>query len=188
MVAVDRLPRVVTIHSLPPNLTFRRAERCDEPVLRDMLYLALFVPPGSPPADYSVVAQPELARYVSGWGRRGDDGIIAVASNGEPIGAAWLRLWSEHDHGYGFIDALTPELSMAVRPEARGGGIGTQLLRRLLQRADESHDSVSLSVSAQNPAVRLYERLGFRSVAVVGASMTMTRTRPTDARRCGIQS
>lgn len=107
-------------------------------------------------------------------------------SSGQPIGAAWLRLWSEQDHGYGFIDALTPELSVAVRPEARGGGIGTELLRWLLQRADESYDRVSLSVSVQNPAVRLYERLGFRSVAVDGASMTMLRTKRADVRRCGI--
>jgi GNAT superfamily N-acetyltransferase len=163
---------------MPPNVTYRLAAPGDEPVLRDMLYFAVFVPPGSPLLDYSVTARPELARYVSGWGRRGDDGIIAIASNGDPIGAAWLRLWSEHDHGYGFIDTSTPELCVAVHPEARGGGIGTQLLQRLLQRADESHDSVSLSVSVRNPAVRLYQRLGFASVTVDGASRTMKRTRP----------
>jgi len=40
--------------------------------------------------------------------RRGsDDGIIAIASNGEAIGAAWLRLWAENDRGCGFIDAQT---------------------------------------------------------------------------------
>ena len=167
----------MTNHPRLSNVTFRVAEARDEPILRDMLYLAVFVPPGSLPPDHSVVAQPELARYVYRWGRRGDVGTIAIASGGQPIGAAWLRLWSDEDHGYGFIDALTPELSVAVRPEARGGGIGTQLLRLLLRRADESYDRISLSVSVQNPAVRLYERLGFRSVAVGGASMTMLRTK-----------
>ena len=166
---------------LRSNVTFRLAEPGDEHILRDMLYLAVFVPPGSPPPHYSVVAQPELARYVHSWGRRGDDGTIAIASSGQPVGAAWLRLWSEQDHGYGFVDALTPELSVAVRPEDRGGGIGTELLWRLLQRADESYERVSLSVSVQNPAVRLYQRFGFRSVAVDSASMTMTRIRPTPA-------
>jgi GNAT superfamily N-acetyltransferase len=168
----------MAIRPLLPSVRFRRAEPSDEPVLRDMLYLAVFVPPGSPPPNYSVVEQPELARYVSSWGRRGDEGIIALDSNGDAIGAAWLRLWSDHDHGYGFIDTVTPELSIAVRPDARGCGIGTQLLRRLLQRADESYDRVSLSVSAQNPAVRLYQRLGFASVTGDGASMTMGRARP----------
>ncbi len=139
----------MAICPLLPSVRFR-AKPSDEPVLRDMLYLAVFVPPGSPPPDYSVVAQPELARYVSSWGRRGDEAIIALDSNGDAIGAAWLRLWADHDHGYGFIDTVTPELSIAVRPDARGCGIGTQLLRRLLRRADESYDRVSLSVSAQN--------------------------------------
>ena len=160
-----------------PNVVFRNAARHDEPVLRDMLYLALFVPPGSPAPDRSVVAQPEVARYVSDWGRGGDDGIIAVAPNGDAIGAAWLRLWSASDRGYGFVDTRTPELSVAVRPEARGAGIGTELLRRLLQRADESYDRVSLSVALLNPAVRLYERLGFVSVTVDTAAMTMVRIR-----------
>jgi len=161
------------------NVTFRLAEACDEPILRDMLFVAVFVPPGCSAPDYSVVAQPELARYISRWGRQGDDGIVAIASAGQPVGAAWLRRWSEQDHGYGFIDALTPELSVAVRPESRGAGIGTELLRWLLQRADESYERVSLSVSGQNPAVRLYRRLGFRTVTVDGGSMTMTRIRPT---------
>ena len=162
----------------PLNPTFRVAQPGDEPTLRDMLYLAVYVPQGSAAPDYSVVAQPELARYVDDWGRRGDDGIIAFTSNSDAIGAAWLRLWSEDHHGYGFIDTRTPELSVAVRPEARGCGVGTQLLQRLLQRADESYESVSLSVSVQNPALRLYERLGFTSMTVDGASMTMRRSKP----------
>ena len=159
------------------NVMYRLAEPHDEPVLHDMLYLALFVPPGGTPFDYSVVTQPELARYVRGWGRWGDDGIIAMESGRGPIGAAWLRLWSEHDHGYAFIDTLTPELSVAVHPEARGAGIGTELLKRLLQRADESYGSVSLSVSLENPAVRLYRRLGFAPVTFDESAMIMVRTR-----------
>jgi GNAT superfamily N-acetyltransferase len=168
------------------NVTFRVASPCDEPILRDMLYLAVFVPPGSPPPDHGIVAQPQLARYFVGWGRRGDEGAVAMTLSGRPLGAAWLRLWTEQDHGYGFIDTLTPELSVAVRPEARGRGIGTELLQRLLQRADKSYEKVSLSVSTSNPAALLYQKLGFRSVAVDGASMTMTRTAPANTRRYGI--
>ena len=161
-----------------PNVTFRKADPGDEPFLRDMLYFALFVPAGAAPPDRSVVAQPELARYVRGWGRRGDDGCIAVTSSGDPVGAAWLRLWSADDRGYGFLDIRTPELSVAVRPEFRGRGIGTHLLQRLLACADVSYDAVSLSVAADNPAVRLYQRLGFETVSVGGASTTMRRMSP----------
>ena len=121
--------------------------------------------------------QSELRRYVSDWGRTGDDGIIAVATDGEPIGAAWLRLWSEDDRGYGFVDVHTPELSIAVRSAFRGRGVGTQLLQRVLRRADHTYERVSLSVSTENPAVRLYGRLGFSAVSGEGASITMVRKR-----------
>jgi GNAT superfamily N-acetyltransferase len=157
------------------SVTFRAADAADEPVLREMLKLAVFVPPGSPAPDDSVFEQPELTRYVRGWGRPGDEGIIAVAAGDKPIAAAWMRLWSVADCGYGFIDTRTPELSVAVRPEYRGRGIGTELLQRLLQRADHAFQSVSLSVSLQNPAVRLYQRLGFDTVVVDGGSMIMRR-------------
>jgi ribosomal protein S18 acetylase RimI-like enzyme len=140
-----------------------------------MLYLAVFVPPGAAPPPPSIVAQPQLARYVRGWGRPGDDGIIAVSSAGDHIGAAWVRVWSDDEQGYGFVDVQTPELSVAVRPECRGQGIGTQLLRRILCRADLIYGSVSLSVSLLNPAVRLYERLGFAALSTDGTSMTMRR-------------
>jgi hypothetical protein len=34
-------------------------------------------------------------------GAPGDEGFIAKASTGEPIGAAWYRLFSEEAHGFG---------------------------------------------------------------------------------------
>jgi GNAT superfamily N-acetyltransferase len=171
-------PRVAMAQPIGEGPTFRVVEPGDEPALREMLFLAIYVPPGSEPPNDAVVAQPELARYVSNWGREGDDGIIAFAPNGDAVGAAWLRLWSADDHGYGFIDTRTPEVSVAMRPFLRGRGIGTQLLQWLLRRADESYDSLSLSVSVQNPAIRLYQRLGFTSVTVDAASITMRRSAP----------
>jgi hypothetical protein len=90
------------------QLTFRTPEPRDESILRDILYLAMFVAPGTAAPDPSVVAQPQLARYVSHWGRAGDDGVIAIARDGQPVGAAWVRLWPEDDRGYGFVDRHTP--------------------------------------------------------------------------------
>ena len=159
----------------PAECIFRDAGAGDEAVLVDMLYFAVFVPPAMPPPPKTIVAEPEIARYVRGWGRRGDDGTIAMTVDGRAIGAAWLRLWADDDCGYGFIDVRTPELSVAVGPEFRGRGVGTTLLRHVLQRADASYESVSLSVSIQNPAVRLYKRLGFVVVAADDAALVMKR-------------
>lgn len=49
---------------------------------------------------------------------------------------------------------------MAVLPEARGRGIGTGMLGRLLAHADAA-DAVVVWCNARVRAVRLYERAGF---------------------------
>ncbi|MEO0560313.1 MAG: copper homeostasis protein CutC [Bacteroidota bacterium] len=144
----------------------------DAPILSEMLYHAIHVPPGDTPPPPDVVDQPSLARYVAGWMQRaGDVGCLAEA-NGEPVGAAWLRLWPDAERGYGFVDAQTPELSMAVQPGVRGQGIGTRLLRQVLRESGAA--AVSLSVSCTNPARRLYEREGFVTVGeLADDSLTM---------------
>ncbi|MBN1430572.1 MAG: GNAT family N-acetyltransferase [Anaerolineae bacterium] len=149
-------------------LTFRPSTRDDEPFLWEMLYQAIFVPHGMPLPDRDIVKHSNLARYVEGWGRIDDMGVAAVDA-GIPVGAAWLRLMI----GYGYVDDQTPELSVAVLPEYRGQGLGTQMIERLLQVAKSRYHAVSLSVSVDNPARRLYERLGFKAVSRDDASMTM---------------
>jgi ribosomal protein S18 acetylase RimI-like enzyme len=56
-------------------------------------------------------------------------------------------------------------IDIAVLPEYRGSGIGTQLLQDLLKRGVNARKSVKLQVFKSNPAVRLYERLGFSQVS-----------------------
>lgn len=136
----------------------RKATVADEAFLWDMLYLALYVPPGEPPLPRSVLREPALARYVSDWGTRpGDQGLIAVA-DGKSIGGAWLRMFPASDPGYGYVSETIPELSIAVLPGYQGKGIGSRLLHCLLQDVR----AVSLSCDAANPAWKLYVRLGFK--------------------------
>lgn len=77
------------------------------------------------PSLESAQKQPSLARYASGWGRVGDFGCVAE-SNTVAMGAAWLRLWEE-EKGFGHVSDAIPELAIAVLPDYRGQGIGTQL-------------------------------------------------------------
>jgi GNAT superfamily N-acetyltransferase len=80
----------------------------------------------------------------------------------------------EHDRGYGFVDAKTPELSIGVVPTHRGRGIGSRLLEALVVSARaQRHEALSLSVEPDNPARRLYERCGFQVVGAVDGSLTM---------------
>jgi ribosomal protein S18 acetylase RimI-like enzyme len=146
----------------------------DEPLLWEMLYYAIYVSEGQAPPERAVVRLPELARYVRDWGRAEDIGFVALDGEGkQPLGAAWLRLLKGDSRGFGYVDETTPELSVAVLPERRGQGIGTRLLTRLLQGASKHHPAVSLSVDGNNPAVRLYRRLGFEVVGTSGTSLTM---------------
>lgn len=154
----------------------RSIEDTDEHFLWEMLYHALYVPEGAAPIPRTVLAQPEIAHYVSEWGEPGDCGFIAVdAHTDRPIGAAWLRQFPADAPGYGFVDERTPELSVALLPGWRGRGIGSELLIALLAYADARYPAVSLSVDPANPARRLYERLGFQPVGANGASLVMVR-------------
>ena len=112
----------------------------------------------------AVAANSGTARYVEGWGRDGDLGFVAETAGGEPSGAAWLRLLRGENAGYGYVDDETPELVVAVRPGARGAGIGARLISHLLQAAKPLYRVVSLSVRSDNHALNLYERMGFRPV------------------------
>ena len=108
----------------------------------------------------AVQKQPYLCRYVKEWGRKGDMGSVAFVDN-KPIGAAWLRLWIGSDRGFGFIDAAIPELAMAVLPEYRGKGVGSKLLKTILEKAQGLFPAICLNVREDNPVVRLYQRVGF---------------------------
>ncbi len=131
------------------------------------------------------------------WGRPGDLALIATLDHehDEPegaggarvgvrrhraiIGAAWYRLYPAEAPGYGFVAEEIPELSVAVEPEYRGMGVGTALLRALISRATEvGYRAVSLSVDARNPALRLYERLGFLVVKSEGNPTMLLELRP----------
>ncbi len=106
----------------------------------------------------------DLALYVKDWGRIGDWGFVA-REGGEYIGAAWLRLFTSEEHGYGYIQSDIPELAFAVAPAYRGQGIGTKLLMRVLESAGNIYPAISLSVRSNNPVLNLYQRIGFVKVA-----------------------
>ncbi len=111
----------------------------------------------------SIRQQPYLTRYALDWGRMGDFGYVA-SINSSPIGAAWLRLWLGEDKGFGYVKDEIPELAIAIVPDYRGQGIGTTLLRQILGTAKINYPAVSLSVRANNPVVRLYERIGLMKI------------------------
>jgi ribosomal protein S18 acetylase RimI-like enzyme len=148
------------------SYTLRRATADDVDFLWVMLYEAAHAADDGVPDAAALRGHPMLARYVEGWGRRNDLGVVASDDDtSEPVGAAWVRLLTGDAKGFGYVDDETPELAIAVALHHRGRGLGERMLRELLAVAAVTFGAVSLSVRSDNPALRLYERVGFEVVA-----------------------
>ena len=66
-------------------------------------------------------------------------------------------------------------IDIALLPEHRNAGIGSRLLRDLLDEAALAGKPVRIHVEKFNPALRLYERLGFARIADQGVYWFMER-------------
>ena len=64
-------------------------------------------------------------------------------------------------------------IDIALLPEHRGAGIGTRLLRELQEEAKAAGKPLTIHVERFNPALRLYERLGFKQVEEKGVYLLM---------------
>ena len=141
----------------------RDIRREEWPLLEDFLYGAIFAPEGyEGTVPRSVISEdPKCRAAFEGFGSLPDDhGVVAEAA-GEIVGACWARTTDE----YGHIDDLTPSLSISVKDGFRGYGIGSAMMRRMLDMLRGSgYTRVSLSVQKANPALHLYERMGFRII------------------------
>jgi GNAT superfamily N-acetyltransferase len=157
------------------DVSFRVASQEDEPFLTDMLVEAFNWDSGREALDRGrILADPEAAHYIAGWKRPGDLGVVAVEPGGQSVGAAWLRLFSDDDRGYGFVAADVPELTLGVVEHWRGKGVGRALLEEVVREAaGAGFGSISLSVERANHAALLYVSVGFTVVESGRDSDTM---------------
>jgi GNAT superfamily N-acetyltransferase len=155
-------------------MNIRPATKDDLPFLKKMLYEAARWNPDWPREPIEeVLADPVLVGYHVGWGREGDGGVVAEI-DGQPVGAAWYRVFAEDAPGYGFVDEKVPELSIAVMPIHRRKGIGHALLHScMVQAREDGFQALSLSVAVHNRSRMMYQRAGFQKVDEDGESWTM---------------
>ena len=159
---------------MPAMFFLRAARNEDQEFLTDMLLEAINWLPGRNFSLDHVLADPRLFHYIAGWQRQDDLGVIAVGPDGQPRGGAWLRYLSGDDPGYGYVSYDVPELTIGVRAEWRGQGIGRALLRELIQTSRrQGIKRISLSVERANRAIQLYIDEGFTVVEQLEDANTM---------------
>lgn len=143
------------------NLIIRNIKTEEYPLLKDYLYDAIFIPQGVKPPDKSIINNEDLQVYIKDFGSKKDDICFLAEMDHEIVGAVWIRMMND----YGHIDDQTPSLAISVKKEYRGLGIGTKLMETMLVSVKHhGYQSVSLSVQKANPAVHLYQRLGFQII------------------------
>ena len=152
-------------------MTIIREIRPEEiPLLDDFLYEAIFIPEGVPAPPKSIIGHEDLQVYVRDFGKKADDRCLVAEVDGKIVGAVWTRVMDD----YGHIDDRTPSLAISLYKEYRGQGIGTDLLKQMLDKLHQGgYEHVSLSVQKENYALRMYRRAGFKDVEDRGEEVLM---------------
>ncbi|HEX8066618.1 MAG TPA: GNAT family N-acetyltransferase [Thermoleophilaceae bacterium] len=94
-----------------------------------------------------------------------DTAYDVILVGGEPAGRLYVGRWREEIR---IVD-------IALLPAFRGRGAGTALLRDLMAEADAAGKPLTIHVERENPARRLYERLGFAEAGEHGVYVLMRR-------------
>jgi ribosomal protein S18 acetylase RimI-like enzyme len=133
---------------------------------------------------YASTREEELAR--TGWDETQKTAFLRMQFDAQsryykehyPGAEFSVILSSGHPAGRLYVARLPEEIRLvdiALLPEHRGMGIGTRLLNDLISESEESGRLLSIHVERFNPALRLYERLGFRTVEDKGVYLLMER-------------
>ncbi len=128
------------------------------PLLNDFLYEAIYIPEGVAAPPRSIIENEDLQVYVRDFGKKANDRCRVAEVDGKIVGAVWTRVMDD----YGHIAEGIPSLAISLYKDYRRQGIGTKLLREMLQLLQrDGYPQVSLSVQKANFAFRMYQKAGF---------------------------
>ena len=129
-------------------------------VLSEFLYEAIFIPVGMEKPPKAIIEQPELQVYIADFGKS-DDWCLVAEVKEKIVGAVWVRIMND----YGHIDDETPSFAISLYEEYRNMGIGTALMRDMLEfLKNKRYKQTSLSVQKANYAARMYQKVGFEVI------------------------
>jgi len=144
------------------NFELREWRLSDLPILKDLLYEAIFVPEGDEPLSRDVLEIPEVDVYKRDFGSKKDDYCLLAELNGKIVGGVWVRILADDIKGFGNIDPETPEFAISVFKEYQNMGIGTRLMLKMIDYLkNKGYKQCSLAVQKANYAVKMYQNVGF---------------------------
>ena len=130
-------------------------------LLKVFLYEAIFIPEGVEPPSREIINEPDLKIYYEGFGEGEADYCFVADDDGKVVGAVWTRIMND----YGHVDDETPSFAISLFKEYRGKDIGTKLMIKMLELLKaKGYKQASLAVQKANYAVKMYEKVGFKTV------------------------
>lgn len=143
------------------NIEIRKWKDGEQAFLEDFLYEAIFIPEGVEAPSREIIRLPELQVYITDFGKKPDDICFLAEADGKVAGAVWVRVMED----YGHLEDGVPSFAISLYKEYRGQGIGTELMKRMLQElAQRGYEKASLAVQKANYAVGMYRKVGFEIV------------------------
>lgn len=156
---------------MPPHLSFRPAAPEDDAFLY-RLYAStradISALPLAPQEKETVLRMQFAAQHEQYRASFPDASFAIVEVDGVLGGRLYVDRGSDE---YRVID-------ISLLPEYRGRGVGTELMRGILDEAQRISTPVRLHVEHANPARRLYERLGFVESSATDTGSFMEWTPP----------
>ncbi len=159
------------------TIQLQPSQPIDLPFMKEILYKAVFWRDvQNRPSLKEALSLPDVAKALADWGGRDGDTALIATQNGTPVGAVWYRYWTAEDEMRGYMDDKVPVLVVGIHADQRGKGIGTLLIEGLVEQARKDGVlRVSLMVSKDNYALKLYEQQGFEYHSETEDSITMVR-------------
>jgi len=131
------------------------------PLLEEFLYEAIFQRDENNLLPKTIINDPALQVYIKDFGTMNDDYCLCAEVNKEIVGAVWVRIIA----GFGNLDDKTPEFAISLYKNYRGHGIGTEMMRRMLElMKNKGYHRTSLAVQKDNYALHMYQKAGFQIV------------------------
>jgi GNAT superfamily N-acetyltransferase len=94
-----------------------------------------------------------------------DTTFDVIVVDGERAGRLYVARWPS--------ELRIVDISLA--PPFRGRGIGSRFLAQVITEAERAQKPLTIHVERNNPALRLYQRLGFRPVEDKGIYLLLRR-------------